>query len=69
MRRFVYEDEEHDVKLTLDMSEEMFTLVKNSDKTKFDALRALIIYTFEKGYDHDRSWKYNQVDNRTGYDD
>lgn len=50
MRRFIYEDTEHDVKLTLDMSEEMFTLVKNSGKPRHEALKSLIDYTFEKGY-------------------
>lgn len=62
MRRFVFEDKEHDVKLTLDMSEEMLTLIKKSGQKRTDALKKLILYTFEKGNDHDRGWNYNQVD-------
>lgn len=62
MRRFVFEDKEHDVKLTLDMSEEMLALIKKSGQKRTDALKKLILYTFEKGNDHDRGWNYNQVD-------
>ena len=66
MRRFIYEDNEHDVKLTLDMSEEVFTLMKKSKKKdKFEALKSLILYTFEKGIGNDRSWNDNLVDPST----
>lgn len=62
MRRFVFEDGEHDVKLTLDISEEMFTLVKKSGQNRAEALKKLILYTFEKGNDNDKSWHNHQVD-------
>lgn len=63
MRRFVFEDTEHDVKLTLDIPEEMFTVMKKSGLKKFDALKKLVIYTFEKGIDDDnRSWHHHKVD-------
>ena len=47
MRRFVYKDEEHDVKVTVDIPEELFIQVKHGKQKLGDAIRRIAQHTLD----------------------
>lgn len=49
MRRFIYEDNEHEVRVLVDIPEELFTQVKSHSKRKLDdAIKDIARYTIDK---------------------
>ena len=48
MRRFVFEDKQYEVKVTVDISEDMFHGLRHAKKDFQEALRKLVMFTIEK---------------------
>lgn len=48
MRRFVFKDEEYDVKVTVDIPEEMYHGIRHAKRDFQKALKKLVIFTIEK---------------------
>lgn len=53
MRRFVFEDLEHDVKVTVDMPELLHAQLQQA-KDKLEAIRKLILFTIDKDQENER---------------
>jgi len=48
MRRFVFNDEKYEVKVTVDISENMFQSIQQTKKDLQETLRKLVMFTIEK---------------------
>lgn len=48
MRRFVFEDLEHEVKVTIDLPEELHAQIKRTKQTMKEAILKLVNFTIEK---------------------
>ncbi len=53
MRRFVFEDEQYEVKVTVDMPEEMHQQLRSTKHNVKEALKKLINFTIDKEEAHD----------------
>ena len=48
MRRFVFEDLEHEVKITVDLPEELHAQIRQTKQTMKEAIRKLVNFTMDK---------------------
>ena len=48
MRRFVFEDLEHEVKVTVDLPEELHATIKRTTQSTKEAIRKLVNFTIDK---------------------
>lgn len=48
MRRFVFEDKEHDVKVTVDIPEKMHEQIRNAKQKVRDTIKRLAVFTMDK---------------------
>jgi hypothetical protein len=55
MRRFVFEDEQYEVKVTVDMPEQMHQQLRSTKQNVKEALRKLINFTIDKEEASDES--------------
>jgi len=49
MRRFVFEDKKHEVKVTIDLPEELHTQIKRNKAPMEEAILKLVNFTIENG--------------------
>jgi hypothetical protein len=48
VRRFVFEDLEHEVKVTVDLPEELHAIIKRTTQSTKEAIRKLVNFTIDK---------------------
>lgn len=53
MRRFVYEDKDNDVKVTVDMPEELHTRLHELDENRKEAIKKLANFTIDISKEED----------------
>ena len=53
MRRFVYKDEEHDVKVLVDIPEELFIQIRQKKQKLEEAIKNIARYTIDKEKAHE----------------